>query len=164
MPAIIPSPVANLEFKNYRKEKPLREGWYIWRAKQPNADAVVIFLSEYKKRGQIYETAPLPSFAKWDLQRHILPNVKIEWAEYDGATPHRSKEVIAIDGLQLNTCPVCRKEPRWTYGSQFSDSGPLYTGYWYIECCDWINGFNHRSHDPKDVAKKWNEATADKIV
>jgi hypothetical protein len=151
--------LSTAQFQDYRANKPPAAGWYIWRLPHKSIDGlVVIFLAEYRLRGAGHKNVLSPDFDHWDGYQVLLPKGPIEWAEYGGEKPKPGKELLDLVGVKNTECPFCKKEPAWRYRGRFIGSGPTNTEYFYLECCNWFNGFGSRMADPVKLANKRNEA------
>lgn len=146
-------------FKDYRKEKPLDPGWYIWRLPHKHLDNVVIvFLAKYRLRGAGWENVLSPEFDYWDGYRLHLPDGSIEWMQFDGEPPLTGREVIEIEGVELRPCPFCKKVPKWRYLGQWITSGPTNTKLWYTKCCGWASGIGQHFTSPIELNNHRNLA------
>jgi hypothetical protein len=150
---------ADYVFHDYRKEKPLIAGWYVWRLPHRFLEGVtLVFLAKYRKRGAGFETVLSPDFDYWDGYRVLLPSGSIEWAEYDGEDPKRGKELLDVVGVDNAPCPFCKNKPTWRYHGRYICAPPTDTEYFYLECCHWFDGFKSRMANPIKLATTRNEA------
>jgi hypothetical protein len=155
----------DLVFKDYRKEKPTKEGVFVWRLNHKFIkDVVIVFTAKYRSRGAGYETVLSPEFDYWDGYRVLLPDGPIEWCEYDGEPRKYTHEIIDIEGLKNVACPFCGKIPKWVYSGRYICADPTDTDYFYLQCCAYFDGFGTRDRNPKDITKARNEALENKEV
>jgi hypothetical protein len=153
--------LTDCKFQDYRKNKPLFAGWYIWRLPHKTIENLtVVFIAEYRLRGAGFGNVLSPEFDYWDGYRVLLPKGLIEWAEYNGNKPKSGKELLEVAGVDNAVCPFCKSKPAWRYGGRFIGSGPTDTKYFYLECCHWFNGIGSRMENPVEYAKKRNKALA----
>lgn len=142
-------------FQNYREIKPTVAGWYIWRLPHRFIDGlVIVFLTEYRKRGAGRKSVLSPSFDYWDGWRIQLPKGRIEWAEYDGEPPRFGAEVLEVVGTEHTPCPFCGGLPKWDYTAAYSNAGPINTNDWHLRCCTWAG--SPRMKNPLELAEKRN--------
>ena len=142
-------------FKKYSEEKPPEEGLYIWRVPHKKfKDAIVIFISRFRKRGAGCTDILSPDFDYWDGYQVHLPK-NIEWAYYDSLKPKKNRTVLSVNNLKPIQCPFCHKSPILSYYDSYVGSGPLATESWAFKCCKWIN--SPRVENPLELFKLWNE-------
>ena len=144
-------------FHNYRTEKPLAEGWYVWRVPHKFIeDVTLIFIAKYRERLAGFERVLSPEFDCWDGYSVLLPKGPIEWAEYDGEPPKTGSELLEVVGTENADCPFCKSKPKWRYSGRYIGSGPTDTDYYYLECCHWFGGFDARMKNPLKLAENRN--------
>ncbi len=152
--------MSEYQFNDYRDDKPPAPGWYVWRLPHKRIEGLaIVFLAEYRWRGAGFEDVLSPSFDYWNGYRVLLPKGSIEWAPHDdGERPKSGREVLSLIGVEKNSpCPFCKAVPTWMYSGRYIGSGPTDTNYWYLECCDWFNGFGTRMNNPIKLSEKRNQ-------
>lgn len=145
-------------FRDYRKERPAVKGWYVWRMQHAVLGGVtLIFLARLRERDTGIKRLS-PEFDYWDGYQILLPNVLIEWAEYDGEPPRIGHELIEVVGVENDICPFCRNRPAWRYVERHVGAPPTVADSYYLECCHWVAGVEHRMPNPVELAEKRNAA------
>ena len=106
-------------WKDFRFERPRSSGLYFWKMNHQFIEELVVeFRSVFILKGNII----LPDFTLASLVGPVF------WGETTGLehSPH-------IIGTILDTCPFCKRTPRWRCGNHF----PISAKRWWLECCKW---------------------------
>lgn len=149
--------IAEIEFKDYKKERPQEEGLYIWRAKhQYIKDMTITFLGEFRWRGNGHNPMVLsPDFDFWDGYRIHL--IDCEWCDYEGEG--KSRDIIKIDGCELLPCPFCGKTPKFESFTYH----PTNTDEWFISDCCFLSRKIYGGRDPRELCELRNGRLIDNI-
>lgn len=140
-------------------KQPENPGMYWWRLKSAVLpELTLVFIDAAIKRNGVI-AAP---FSHWDGWRSRIP--PCEWKPLKENILHtRGLNLLAVEGLEFQTCPFCGKIPR-LLGCRRIDGGMLITAtpqnynYWSLCCCEW--GCSPEYKDPRELERIRREAFA----
>lgn len=149
-----------MNYKKLPQDLPKEEGLYIWKTKIGENE--VLFPAVMRYRSILDDRILSPKFDYWTGYQIVIPDIPLEWSEYNGEFGYTEDQeippnldrlkILKIVGKSLNACPFCKKEPNILY--HYNADIPQRNSNFEINCCSWIKSQSFKDLDK--LVEFWN--------